>query len=60
MSFHSFLDCRVSAEKSADGLMGLLLQGAVVCSLVAFKILCHMTFNIFNIMYLGEGLFVLT
>ena len=37
---HSLLSCRVSAEKSADNLMGVLLY--VIChfSLVVFNIFC--------------------
>ena len=58
MSCHSLLACRVSAERSADNLMGVPLYMILCFSIVAVRILSlSLTFAILIITCLGVGLF---
>ena len=52
ISYYSLLACRVSVEKSADNLMGVLLYVVCCFSLVAFSILPLIFFSLI-IMCLG-------
>ena len=57
-SCQSLLICKVSVEKSSNGLMGTPLQVTNFLSLVAFKILSlSLTFGILIMIILGVGLF---
>ena len=57
ISRHSLLACKVSAEKSADSLMGFPLYVTCCLSLAALRILClSLILDILIIMCLGVGL----
>ena len=57
-SCQSLLACKVSFEKSADSLMGALLQVTICFSLAVFKILSlSLTFGVLIMMHLGVVLF---
>lgn len=57
ISFHSFLACQISADKSADCLIRIPLYLIILFSLALFKIL-SLIFESLIIMCLGEDIFV--